>query len=153
MPAALALAALGMGCSPAADPAATPRSAPAPAAAPTATMQARAVPLDATRALAMLETRLQSDRTYPDPQCLSYENEGNAWTDMAASAAPAATPEAVDVAVREIHGGACQGDPQTAPVRDRYRVERSGTILCYDVVNGDYVGYAQRTRDRAGGML
>ena len=162
LPAALALAMLSMGCGPAADPPAAPQ-APASAAAPAATPVAGDAPaaaFDEIRALDMLETRLAADHVYADAQCLQYDAETDAEpvADDAAASPPATTgaaaaPAAIEFAVREKHGDGCPGDPQTAPVRDRYRVERSGAILWYDVAEGDFVGYAQRTRDRAGGML
>ncbi|MCC4596311.1 hypothetical protein NRY95_16690 [Xanthomonas campestris pv. phormiicola] len=164
VPAALALAMLSVGCGPAADPPAAPPQAPAAAAAPAAapaTGDAPAAAFDQTRALDMLETRLAADHVYADAQCLQYAAETDAEPAVDdASAAPSATTEpasaasaAIDFAVREKHGDGCPGDPQTAPVRDRYRVERSGAILWYDVAEGDFVGYAQRARDNAGGML
>ncbi|WP_309912193.1 hypothetical protein [Xanthomonas sp. 1678] len=164
VPAALALAILSMGCGPAADPPAAPQQAPASAAAPAAAPVARDAPaaaFDETRALDMLETRLAADHVYADAQCLQYDAETDAEPvadDAAApppaiSGAAAAAPAAIEFAVREKHGDGCPGDPQTAPVRDRYRVERSGAILWYDVAEGDFVGYAQRAQDRTGGML
>lgn len=162
VPAALALAMLSMGCGPAADPPAAPQPAPATAAAPPTAPAAAAPPaaFDETRALDMLEARLAADHVYADAQCLQYAAETDAppaADDAAASPAatePAGTEAAaIEVAVREKHGDGCPGDPQTAPVRDRYRVERSGAILWYDAAEGDFVGYAQRARDSAGGML
>lgn len=161
LPAALALAMLSMGCGPAADPPAAPPQAPATAASPApAASEAPAAAFDETRALDMLETRLAADHVYADAQCLQYDAETDAEpvADDAAASPPATTgaaaaPAAIEFAVREKHGDGCPGDPQTAPVRDRYRVERSGAILWYDVAEGDFVGYAQRARDRAGGML
>ncbi|WP_369914441.1 hypothetical protein AB8810_17520 [Xanthomonas sp. NCPPB 3005] len=160
LPAALALAMLSMGCGPAADPAAAPPQAPATAATAPATGDAPAAAFDETRALDMLETRLAADHVYADAQCLQYAAETDAEPAADAAASPSATTEpaasasaAIDFAVREKHGDGCPGDPQTAPVRDRYRVERSGAILWYDVAEGDFVGYAQRARDNAGGML
>ncbi|MBB4126767.1 hypothetical protein GGR77_002057 [Xanthomonas translucens] len=161
LPAALALAMLSMGCGPA-DPPAAPQQAPATAAAPAiapAAGNAAAAAFDETHALDMLEARLAADHVYADAQCLQYAAETDAEpVAAAAAAAPSATAEpasaaaAIDFAVREKHGDGCPGDPQTAPVRDRYRVERSGEILWYDVAEGDFVGYAQRARDNAGGM-
>jgi hypothetical protein len=164
LPAALALAMLSMGCGPAADPPSAPQQAPATASAPAsvpAASEAPAAAFDETRALDMLETRLAADHVYADAQCLQYAAETDAEPAAAdAAASPSATTEpdasasaAIDVAVREKHGDGCPGDPQTAPVRDRYRVERSGAILWYDAAEGDFVGYAQRARDNAGGML
>ncbi|QSQ41374.1 hypothetical protein ISN35_09710 [Xanthomonas translucens pv. undulosa] len=155
LPAALALAMLSMGCGPAADPPAAPAPT-APAIAPAAG-NAPAAAFDATRALDMLQTRLAADHVYADAPCLQYAAETDAdpvAADAAASPSPSTeyAAAAIDVAVREKHGDGCPGDPQTAPVRDRYRVERSGAILWYDVAEGDFVGYAQRARGSAGGM-
>ncbi|MGL0787627.1 hypothetical protein [Xanthomonas translucens] len=154
LPAALALAMLSMGCGPAAPAAPAPT---APAIAPAAG-NAPAAAFDATRALDMLQTRLAADHVYADAPCLQYAAETDAdpvAADAAASPSPSTeyAAAAIDVAVREKHGDGCPGDPQTAPVRDRYRVERSGAILWYDVAEGDFVGYAQRARGSAGGML
>ncbi|CTP87968.1 hypothetical protein [Xanthomonas graminis] len=160
LPAALALAMLSMGCGPAADPPAAAPQAPASGAAPAtapATGNAPAAVFDETRALDMLETRLAADHVYNDAQCLQYAAETDVDVDVDASPSvatePTAASAAIDIAVREKHGDGCPGDPQTAPVRDRYRVERSGAILWYDVAEGDFVGYAQRARGSAGGML
>ncbi|WIH06779.1 hypothetical protein KHF85_04690 [Xanthomonas translucens pv. graminis] len=160
LPAALALAMLSMGCGPAADPAASPPQAPAAPAIAPAAGDAPAAAFDATRALDMLQTRLAADHVYADAPCLQYAAETDAdpvAADAAASPSPSTEPAstasaAIDIAVREKHGDGCPGDPQTAPVRDRYRVERSGAILWYDVAEGDFVGYAQRARGSAGGM-
>jgi hypothetical protein len=129
--AALCLAALAVaGCKQQpADP------APAP---PTPAVSAPAAPTgnDArARALDVLETRLQADHFYPD-NCISIVEEDDAE--------PAA--DAFDFAVRERHGNECPGDPQTNPVRDRFRVQADGTVLWYDVVNADFVDYAEHAR-------
>ncbi|UKE50088.1 hypothetical protein KCU57_15475 [Xanthomonas translucens] len=157
LPAALALAMLSMGCGPAADPPAAPAPAPAAPAIAPAAGDAPAAAFDATRALDMLQTRLAADHVYADAPCLQYAAETDAdpvAADAVASPSPSteSAAAAIDVAVRENHGDGCPGDPQTAPVRDRYRVERSGAILWYDVAEGDFVGYAQRARGSAGGM-
>ncbi|MCS3809391.1 hypothetical protein [Xanthomonas sp. 4461] len=112
-------------------------------AEPTATppKPAVAVPAPATenaaqaRALQLLETRLQTDKVYPD-NCISI---------MAEQDDPP-TPDAFEFAVRERHGDGCPGDPQTSPVRDRFRVQADGTLFWYDVVNADFVDYAERAR-------
>ena len=45
-----------------------------------------------------------------------------------------------DVVVREVHGaGDCGGDPETAPVRDRFRVLASGDVERYDIASDAYV--------------
>ncbi|CAE1134220.1 hypothetical protein [Xanthomonas euroxanthea] len=129
--AALCLAALAVaGCKQQpADP------APAP---PTPAVSAQAAPTgnDArARALHVLETRLQADHFYPD-NCISIVEEDDAE----------AAADAFDFAVRERHGNECPGDPQTNPVRDRFRVQADGTVLWYDVVNADFVDYAEHAR-------
>ncbi len=49
------------------------------------------------------------------------------------------TPAHLDIAVIERHGGACPGDPATAPVVAFVRYEkRSGRILVEDQMTGDY---------------
>lgn len=72
---------------------------------------------------------------YPD-NCISIMAEDG----------DAPAPDTFDFAVRERHGDGCPGDPQTSPVRDRFRVQADGTLLWYDVVNADFVDYAERAR-------
>ncbi|ATS50763.1 hypothetical protein XAP3CFBP6996_005435 [Xanthomonas citri pv. fuscans CFBP 6996] len=112
-----------------ADPVATqPQPAvSAPATPPSDDAQARA--------LEALEARLQGDHVYPD-NCISIMAEDG----------DAPAPDTFDFAVRERHGDGCPGDPQTSPVRDRFRVQADGTLLWYDVVNADFVDYAERAR-------
>jgi len=43
-----------------------------------------------------------------------------------------------EYAAREIHNERCGGDPQTSPVRDRYRVTATGKIFVYDAAEGEY---------------
>ncbi|PPU01266.1 hypothetical protein [Xanthomonas arboricola] len=129
--AALCLVALAVaGCKQQpADPAPAPPKPAVSAPAATTGNDARA------RALDVLETRLQNDHFYPDT-CISIIAEDDAE--------PAA--DAFDFAVRERHGNDCPGDPQTSPIRDRFRVQADGTLLWYDVVNADYVDYAEHAR-------
>lgn len=112
-----------------AEPAATPPKPAVAAPAPATENAAQA------RALHVLETRLQSDKVYPD-NCISI---------MAEQDDPP-TPDAFEFAVHERHGDGCPGDPQTSPVRDRFRVQADGTLFWYDVVNADFVDYAERAR-------
>ncbi|PPV07810.1 hypothetical protein XBLMG947_0346 [Xanthomonas bromi] len=102
---------------------------------PTVTAPAPAAGDAQARALNVLEARLQSDHVYPD-NCISI---------MAEQADPP-SPDAFEFAVHERHGDGCPGDPRTSPVRDRFRVQTDGTLLWYDVVNADFVGYAERAR-------
>ena len=86
----------------------------------------------AERAVQVLRDRLVKDRPFSvSPECLSYVTE-------------AATPRHVTIAVRERHGGTCGGDPDTAPVIDRFRVEpASGRIEFLDVVEDEWRAYAE----------
>ncbi|KHL53721.1 hypothetical protein [Xanthomonas cannabis] len=124
----VALAAAGCRQQPA-EPAAT---APTPTVEASAPATANDAP---ARALHVLEARLQSDHAYPD-NCISIIDEDG----------DVPSTDAFDFAVRERHGDGCPGDPQTSPVRDRFRVQADGTLLWYDVVNADFVDYAERAR-------
>ena len=108
---------------------AAPQTAPQTAPAPPPSDDAQA------RALQALEARLQGDHVYPD-NCISIMAEDG----------DAPAPDTFDFSVRERHGDGCPGDPQTSPVRDRFRVQADGTLLWYDVVNADFVDYAERAR-------
>ena len=44
------------------------------------------------------------------------------------------TADGFVIAQREAHGGSCGGDPETAPVRARYRIDNDGHISKYDPV-------------------
>ena len=47
-----------------------------------------------------------------------------------------------EIAVREKHNTKCGGDPETSPVIDRYRVNRSsGRIELYDAANDSWKQY------------
>ncbi|MBB5886668.1 hypothetical protein DYQ93_08605 [Xanthomonas sp. LMG 8992] len=159
LPAALLLAMLSAGCGPAPDRQADSPSPTATTDAPRATPPAAAADsFDENRAMDMLQARLSADHAYPDLQCLGYavedgEDAAASATTSAAAAPKAAAPAAIEIAVREKHGDGCPGDPQTEPVRDRFRVERSGAIQWYDVVDGDFVEYAQWRQQHAGGGL
>ena len=49
------------------------------------------------------------------------------------------TTKFYDFAIHENHTGNCEGDPNTSPVIDRFRVSRiNNSILWYDVVNDKY---------------
>ena len=81
-----------------------------------------------------LSARILEDQLYPqtsDGQCLTYVVE-------------VSSANMLRVAVRELHSANCGGDSSTAPVLDRFQIDRgSGTILRYDVLAGDYVEYLQ----------
>lgn len=150
--AVLALALLLAACKPQAAPepaapASTPAAATAPAqpapAQPTSPaanaaagtqMGTAGAVADADQALQTLVAQLRRDALYPD-DCVSYASEDDA---------DGASADGFAFAVRERHGDGCPGDPQTAPVRDRFRVDRDGTLHWYDVVDGDYVDYGER---------
>jgi len=49
------------------------------------------------------------------------------------------TSKYFEFSVREKHGGKCPGDPEVAPVVDRFRViKKTGRIQRYDVVNDSW---------------
>lgn len=90
---------------------------------------------DAEQALQRLAARLQRDKVYADA-CNAFVLEGDADDGS----------EGFDIAVRERHGEGCHGDPQSSPVRDRFRVARDGAIRWYDPIEDDFVDYAQRAQ-------
>jgi hypothetical protein len=67
--------------------------------------------------------------TWPKLRCLDFMVE-------------AATQAGRDIAVMERHGGACAGDPATAPVVDRFRVPAGkAPVQIYDPVEDTYAPY------------
>ncbi|MBB5876794.1 MULTISPECIES: hypothetical protein [unclassified Xanthomonas] len=156
LPATLLLAMLSAGCGPAPDRQADSPSPTAKTDPPRATPPADT--FDENRAMDLLQARLAADHAYPDLPCLGYaiedeQDEAASATASAPAAPKASAPAAIEIAVREKHGDGCPGDPQTEPVRDRFRVERSGAIRWYDVVDGDFVDYAQWRQQQTGGGL
>jgi len=70
--------------------------------------------LDEENALNVLVSQIQKDKLYDgwtNLACLSFITEEN-------------TKRYFDFAIHEKHGGKCPGDPSTAPVVDRFRVNR-----------------------------
>ena len=81
--------------------------------------------LDEDAALTLLERTLKHDRVYTNRismKCLTYQTDE-------------ATAAYFEFVLREMHNGTCEGDPDTNPVVDRYRVyHRSGTTEWMDRV-------------------
>lgn len=50
----------------------------------------------------------------------------------------ARTDDAVDVGVRERHGGECGGDPAVEPIVARFRIHRSGAVERYEIVTDSW---------------
>lgn len=93
--------------------------------------------LTETQALDILVSQVKKDQLYDrwtaGPSCLLFFIEGN-------------TKSYFDFAIREKHGNGCPGDPTTAPIVDRFRINRStkkiqwydseGELLPYNAVLG-----------------
>jgi len=107
------LAVLLAGCSRA------PERPPAPAAAQITEQQG----------LDLLMATLKKNKV-PDLDCVGMMTESD----------PPAGGKAKewDFAAHEVHDARCGGDPQTAPVRGRYRVTAAGKVLEYDIAEGEY---------------
>lgn len=92
----------------------------------------------ADRAVQVLRDRIVKDRPFSvAPECLTYVTE-------------ATTARYVTIAVRERHGGPCGGDPDTAPVIDRFRVApASGRIEFLDVLEDEWRAYAEYRKPAA----
>jgi hypothetical protein len=80
----------------------------------TATTAGAGMLLDERGALDVLVSQIRKDRLY------------DSWTSLSCLffMTEAKTKGYFDFAVHEKHGGACPGDPVTAPVVDRFRVNR-----------------------------
>jgi len=86
------------------------------------------------RAYEILRSRLSSEKRYPRFDCISFgltEAKGTRY----------------DIEVREKHEGSCGGDPDVAPIVDRYRVDtKTKTIWHYDPLDDEYLPYDRSTK-------
>ncbi len=130
----LSLALLLAACKPAAEPPAVTSDAAATPAASSTPATTAGTTAASDHALALLMDRLQHDKVYPD-NCISVMADDD----------DDGSDGGFDFAVRERHGDGCPGDPQTSPVRDRYQVGSDGRIGWYDITEGEYVDYAERS--------
>jgi hypothetical protein len=84
------------------------------------------------QALDTLEEQIKKDKLYDNRltfSCLLFITEET-------------TENYFDFAVHEKHGGECQGDPNTSPIVDRFRINRiTKEIQWYDVVEDGFVPY------------
>ena len=59
------------------------------------------------------------------------------------------TSKFYEFALHEKHGDSCDGDPNTYPVIDRFRVSRiSNSILWYDLPNDEYLPFKALIKNR-----
>jgi hypothetical protein len=86
----------------------------------------KAAIVDETSAVAALEAYVDGAKVYSDTKCIVYMVEET-------------TPSYFDVAARERHEGDCGGDPAVTPLRDRFRVLRTGEIQLYQAGSDDYL--------------
>ncbi len=90
-------------------------------------------PLDEEHALDILVFQIQKDKLYDSwtsLSCLSFITEEK-------------SKKYFDFAIHEKHGGMCPGDPNTAPVVDRFRVNRSThRIQWFEPAEGEYLPYS-----------
>jgi hypothetical protein len=100
---------------------------------------ANATPLEPEAASKLLASALERDRPYASwakPGCLQIE-EGQA------------KGQYIELAVREEHGGACGGDPNTAPLVDAFRIHRSSRdIQWMQKTTGNYGSYNEMLKER-----
>jgi hypothetical protein len=102
-------------------------------AIPSATPEQSQVIDSGDKAIQVLSDRIRRDNLYSgwsSMTCLTYmiESENRA---------------SFDIAIREKHGEDCPGDPNTAPVVDRFRVYSDGVVLWRDFLSGNFVGYEE----------
>jgi hypothetical protein len=84
------------------------------------------------QALDLLVAQLKAHRV-KDLDCLTFMNENDTPAN--------ATADRWEFAAREIHDQRCGGDPDVAPVRDRYQVDASGKVLVYNAAEADYTPF------------
>ena len=93
---------------------------------------ARSRPLDEDGALALLERTLKRDHIYESRismDCIAYATEET-------------TSAYFEFVLREIHNAKCDGDPETSPAIDRYRVYRgSGKIQQWKAAEDKWQAY------------
>jgi hypothetical protein len=86
------------------------------------------------RAVELLHKKVKSEGLYASwakEQCLRYDLEE-------------CDRQKVDIAIRERHSPECGGDPNVAPVVDRFRVYKSSKkIQWYDAGSNEYVGFSK----------
>jgi hypothetical protein len=99
-------------------------------------------PLTEKQALNHLISCIQKDKLY------------DSWTTLSCLSilVEEKTKQYFDIAIREKHDERCLGDPLTAPIVDRFRVDRlTGKVQWYDPVDGDlhpYEGVLERVRKK-----
>lgn len=88
--------------------------------------------LSEKQALNVLISHIQKDKLYDSwttLSCLSFLTEEK-------------TKDHFDFVIREKHGGKCQGDPNTSPIVDRFRVDRlTKKIQWYEPTDGAHLPY------------
>jgi hypothetical protein len=90
--------------------------------------------LSREQAVHRLTQRLSHDHIY-NSACVAFETEDEDDHD-------------VFIAVREIHGGQCPGDPQTSPVLARFRVSRTTAKMAWhDDVSDEWRPYSSFLKD------
>lgn len=93
----------------------------------------RCTEADHAAAADLLQAKVRSPKLYAwtKPECLRFQVEQ-------------CDAQQVDIAVRELHNESCGGDPATAPVVDRFRVQRlTQTIEWYHAAKGEYRPFNQ----------
>jgi hypothetical protein len=117
----LLLAILAIGCSRSPQPG---HGKPASSNSASAT-----TPMSEDRALTLLVASLKAHKV-ADIACLQFFNESDVPDNAKAPL--------WEFAAHENHNAQCGGDPNTSPVRDRYKVDAAGTVWVYDAAEADY---------------
>jgi hypothetical protein len=96
-------------------------------------------PLNEEQAFDTLARQIQKGKLY------------DSWTSMSCLSfiIEETTKSYFDFAIREKHDAKCQGDPNTASIVDRFRVNRiTGKIQWFDPVEGEYKPYKAVLKSR-----
>ncbi len=91
------------------------------------------------QALDIVAARVQKDHLYDSwttASCLTFLVEEK-------------TKDYIDIAIREKHEGKCEGDPNTSPIVDRFRVHRmTKRIKWYEPAEGEFHPYRAVLKER-----
>jgi hypothetical protein len=86
------------------------------------------------QAMSLLSDRIRQDNLY----------QGRFTFECLSSSLEAQSANGYDISLREVHGGTCPGDPNTAPLVDQFRVTPDGNILWLQSDgSGTYLPYDQ----------
>jgi hypothetical protein len=99
---------------------------------------AQAKLLNFNTALGKIVNQTEHDHLYSSwtkPECLNFDDDGE-------------DSKFENITIHEVHDGKCPGDPNTAPVVDRFKVNRQTGQILWENLDGEDVPYAEVVKFR-----